>query len=187
VTSLKFLDKGDKVAVGSVSGETRIVDIQTQKVLSCNKFHSARIGTLEACDDNSYFSGSRDKNIVHWDLRKREVVVKFCRHKQEVCGLRYDRQTAQLASGGNENKLYIWDIRKNKYIWKLKHHTAAIKALAWSPSLSGMLVSGGGTQDKSIKVWNTNDGSLLKSIDTDAQVCNLNFSQDGKNFISTHG
>lgn len=50
-----------------------------------------------------------------------------------------------------------------------------------------MLVSGGGTQDKSIKVWNTNDGSLLKSIDTEAQVCNLNFSADGKNFISTHG
>jgi cell division cycle 20-like protein 1 (cofactor of APC complex) len=31
VTSLKFLDKGDKIAVGSVSGESRIVDIQTQK------------------------------------------------------------------------------------------------------------------------------------------------------------
>lgn len=50
-----------------------------------------------------------------------------------------------------------------------------------------MLVSGGGTQDKSIKLWNTNDGTLINSIDTDAQVCNLCFSNDGKNFISTHG
>jgi len=114
-------------------------------------------------------------------------VLKFCKHKQEVCGLKYNKLNQHLASGGNENKLFIWDTRKNKYVFKLKNHTAAIKALAWSPSLSGMLVSGGGTQDKSIKVWNTNDGTLLNSIDTDAQVCNLQFSNDGKHFISTHG
>jgi len=50
-----------------------------------------------------------------------------------------------------------------------------------------MLLSGGGTQDKTLKLWNTNDGSLTKSIDTGAQVCNVAFSNDGKHFISTHG
>lgn len=50
-----------------------------------------------------------------------------------------------------------------------------------------MLLSGGGTQDKTLKLWNTNDGSLTKSIDTGAQVCNVAFSSDGKQFVSTHG
>jgi len=47
VTSLKFLDKGEKIVIGSMIGETRIVDLNTQKVISLNKFHNARIGTLE--------------------------------------------------------------------------------------------------------------------------------------------
>jgi len=34
-------------------GETRIVDLNTQKVISLNKFHNARIGTLENYDGNS--------------------------------------------------------------------------------------------------------------------------------------
>lgn len=53
---------------------------------------------------------------MHWDLRKKEMVLKFCKHKQEVCGLKFNRLNSHLASGGNENKLYIWDTRKNKYI-----------------------------------------------------------------------
>lgn len=47
VTSLKFLDKGEKIVVGSITGETRIVDLQSQKVISSNKFHTSRIGTIE--------------------------------------------------------------------------------------------------------------------------------------------
>lgn len=53
MTSIKFLDQGEKVVVGSATGESRIVDLQTQKVISLNKFHTARIGTLECYDSNS--------------------------------------------------------------------------------------------------------------------------------------
>jgi cell division cycle 20-like protein 1 (cofactor of APC complex) len=34
-------------------------------------------------------------------------------------------------------------------------HSAAIKGMAWHPSKSGVLASGGGTEDRSIKIWNT--------------------------------
>lgn len=51
VTSLKFLDRGEKIVVGSITGESRIVDLNTQKVISQNKFHTARIGTIENYDE----------------------------------------------------------------------------------------------------------------------------------------
>ena len=50
-----------------------------------------------------------------------------------------------------------------------------------------MLASGGGSADKTIKFWNTLDGSLLDSIDTGSQVCNLMFSKNTKELVSTHG
>jgi WD40 repeat protein len=44
----------------------------------------------------------------------------------------------------------------NKYIGKLTEHTAAVKALAWSPHKNSLLATGGGSTDKTIKLWDTN-------------------------------
>ena len=51
-------------------------------------------------------------------------------------------------------------------------HNAAVKALCWSPHKSNLLVSGGGTTDKTIKFWNTNNFKLIKSIDTGFKLKN---------------
>jgi cell division cycle 20-like protein 1 (cofactor of APC complex) len=50
-----------------------------------------------------------------------------------------------------------------------------------------VLASGGGSADKTIKFWNTLDNTLLDSIDTGSQVCNLMFSKNTKEIVSTHG
>ena len=55
-----------------------------------------------------------------------------------------------------------------------------MKGIAWSPHNHGILASGGGSADRSIKFWNTMDGTLLDSIDTGSQVCNLLFSKTTK-------
>lgn len=43
-------------------------------------------------------------------------------------------------------------MKKPQQIYK---HTAAVKGIAWHPTKIGFLASGGGTQDRSIKIWNT--------------------------------
>ena len=42
--------------------------------------------------------------------------------------------------------------------------------MAWCPWQSGMLATGGGTNDKCIKIWNTANGQCLNSVDTKSQV-----------------
>ncbi|KAH0140887.1 WD40 repeat-like protein, partial [Aureobasidium melanogenum] len=80
-------------------------------------------------------------------------------HKQEVCGLRWNSDTNQLASGGNDNKIFIWDGLGDRWLhrWGEQEggHKAAVKAIAWSPHQRGLLASGGGTADRCIKFWNT--------------------------------
>lgn len=62
-------------------------------------------------------------------------------------------------------------------IWNIKNcsstpeaifndHTAAVKAIAWSPHKSGLLATGGGTQDRTIKFWNTTKLQNLSSHET---------------------
>lgn len=110
---------------------------------------------------------------------------------------------ANLASGGNDNKVCIWDLRGSRRaagasgagssragsasgsagedgtpgdlpLWKFHEHTAAVKALAWDPHVSGVLATGGGTQDKHIRFWNTISGTMLSELDTGSQVCVFN-------------
>jgi cell division cycle protein 20 (cofactor of APC complex) len=52
----------------------------------------------------------------------------------------------------------------------IRDHQAAVKALAWCPWQRNTLASGGGTADKTIRIWNTADGTNIKCTDTGSQV-----------------
>ncbi len=113
--------------------------------------------------------------------------MKLQGHKQEVCGLRWSFDDQQLASGGNDNKLMIWSLHNNQPLVKFSEHTAAVKAIGWSPHQNGLLASGGGTADRCIRFWNTNTLQPINFIDTGSQVCNLMFSKNVNEIVSTHG
>ena len=51
----------------------------------------------------------------------------------------------------------------------------------------GLLASGGGTADRTIKFWNTSSGNILNSIDTGSQVCSLVWSRHQRELCSLHG
>ena len=78
-------------------------------------------------------------------------------------------------------------MKSKEPVAKYSDHQAAVKAVAWSPHQHGLLLSGGGTADKTIKFRNTLQGTTVQSIDTGSQVCNLIFSKTLNEFVSTHG
>lgn len=121
--------------------------------------HSARVSSM-AWNQHILSTGSRDRTILHRDVRSPD---QYCRrligHKQEVCGLRWNHETQQLASGGNDNKIFVWDKLDDSWLYRWGEaeggHKAAVKAVAWSPHTRGLLATGGGTADRCIKFWNT--------------------------------
>lgn len=97
----------------------------------------------------------------------------------------------QLASGGNDNVLNIWDFRREtmecRPLFQLRQHTAAIKALAWNPVHAGLLASGGGTADKTLRFWNTSTGVCQHCVDTKSQICGALWSHSGTEIVTSHG
>lgn len=97
--------------------------------------------------------------------------------------------------------MLVWDRRKDQAgpLLELNQHTAAVKAVDWSPHQSGLLASGGGTADRTIRFWNTklpssaNIGSnsnyvSSKPIQASSQVCTLAWSPlSPGEILSTHG
>lgn len=121
--------------------------------------HSARVSSL-AWNAHVLSTGSRDRNILHRDVRMPDQYFrKLVGHKQEVCGLKWNSDTGQLASGGNDNKIFIWDSVDDSWLYRWGEqeggHKAAVKAMAWSPHQRGLLATGGGTADRCINFWNT--------------------------------
>ena len=140
--------------------------------------HRARVSSL-AWNNHILSSGGRDSQVIHHDVRVAEHKVGTLKgHQQEVCGLKWSPWGTQLASGGNDNLLNIWDDRyqsstnatTDRPLFRLEQHQAAVKALAWCPWQRNLLASGGGTNDRTIRFWNTNSGACLNTVDTKSQA-----------------
>ena len=69
----------------------------------------------------------------------------------------------------------------------LDQHIAAVKAVAWCPWQRNILATGGGTADRTIRIWNAQDGANLQSVDTGSQVCAIQWSSHYKELVSSHG
>lgn len=191
VTAVAWMEQGSHLAVGTETGAVQIWDTEKKQLVRELSYHKIRVGSL-AWNGNSLASGSRDRSIRVRDMRDpQEDAMTLKGHSQEVCGLKWSyNDDRQLASGGNDNKLFIWSARKsNAPVLTYTDHSAAVKAIAWSPHQSGLLASGGGTTDRSIRFWNTLSSKTkpINKVDTGSQVCNLGWSKNIDEIISTHG
>lgn len=187
VTSVSWIQKGTHLAIGTGKGLVQIWDAERSRRLRTMTGHTARVGSL-AWNTHILTSGSRDRLIYHRDVRAPDQWFrKLVGHKQEVCGLKWNCDDGQLASGGNDNKLMVWDKLSDTPLWKFSDHTAAVKAISWSPHQKGLLASGGGTADRRIIFHDTVRGSVINEVDTGSQVCNIAWSKNSNEIVSTHG
>ncbi|PQQ06637.1 hypothetical protein Pyn_29733 [Prunus yedoensis var. nudiflora] len=187
VCSVQWTKEGSYLSIGTNLGRVQVWDGTQCKRVRTMGGHQTRTGVL-AWNSRILASGSRDRNILQHDLRvSNDCISKLVGHKSEVCGLKWSNDDRELASGGNDNQLLVWNQHSQQPALRLTEHTAAVKAIAWSPHQSGLLVSGGGTADRCIRFWNTTNGHQLNSIDTGSQVCNLAWSKNVNEIVSTHG
>lgn len=141
--------------------------------------HTQEVCSLKWSPDGSLLaSGGNDNALCIWDIN-------------------YTNNNRNNIRGNNQNNLNsLWNLIENngsnnvsdiypKYVFN--QHESAVKALAWCPWQKGLLASGGGARDKTIKFWNVDTGSIISTIDTGSQVCSLLFSKHEKELISSHG
>jgi cell division cycle 20-like protein 1, cofactor of APC complex len=179
------------LAVGLQNGMVQIWDpagatVAVQTIMG----HCGRVSAL-TWNSSGVTSGSRDHMVLHRDVREGTATnggMRFVGHRQEVCGLRWSPDEQMLASGGNDNKLLLWSATNGSApMLRLSEHKAAVKAIAWSPHQRGLVASGGGTADRCIRIWNSVSTTPVQTVDTMSQVCNLAWSRNVNELVSTHG
>eukprot|EP00922_Rhytidocystis_sp_ex-Travisia-forbesii_P046546 GHVS01069376.1.p1 GENE.GHVS01069376.1~~GHVS01069376.1.p1 ORF type:complete len:624 (+),score=91.41 GHVS01069376.1:123-1994(+) len=192
VCSVKFHREGRQIGVGLYNGEVELWDVgESPKLLARYPGHGDRVSAL-AWNGHCLTSGGRDHKIIYRDIREgaghRRIWVG---HEQEVCGLTWSGNEQWLASGGNDNLVNVWDARRvgtdRSTLFSFGAHTAAVKALSWNPMDTRMLLTGAGTGDQNLRFVDAGLGEVLERVFTGAQVCNVLWSRDGEEIISTHG
>ncbi|KAI5184284.1 cell division cycle 20, cofactor of APC complex [Nematocida homosporus] len=184
VAGLAFSPEG-LLAMGTSEGRVEIFDLDKKKIMDLPQ-RNCRVPSL-AWGPGILSVGAKDGSIFNYDIRSGEHVSSFLHHTQEVCGLRWDGDMNYLASGSNDNNVCVWRNGCTRPRARLEKHTAAVRALAWCPWKKGVLATGGGTDDRTIRSWDVEKEVCLSSVDTGSQVCSLAFSEKYKEIISTHG
>lgn len=185
VTSLRWNKTGDQLAVGNVLGQVSIWDINSQKEIMSLDSHEDRVCAIDW--QSTIISGSKDSTIVQQDIREKSPHVNtYLGHTEEVCALKWSPDGQYFCSGGNDNNVFVWTPSNLLPVMK-GSHDAGVRALAWSERQYGVLASGGGSTDQTIKTWNVRTRELVQERRTSSQICDLVFSKHTNDLISAHG
>lgn len=188
VTCVSFSQNSpDYLMTCADDGDSKLYSVSTQKAI---RRLSGNQGRINVCDWNESIiaTGSEDNSIVLHDVRVRNSVVnELDHHKGSICSLKWDYSGFNLASGGNDDDVFIYDHRASSVRHVLTDHKAAVKGLSWSITKPGILATGGGIQDKTIKLWNATQGRLLESTKVTSAVTGLQFSSFGDELVASVG
>lgn len=80
----------------------------------------------------------------------------------------------------------ILDINSPKLICKLDH-TLAVKGIAFCPWAPNLLATGGGSNDRHLRFWHTQSGTLLRELNTHKQITSIAWSQSHREIVVTFG
>lgn len=189
ITAVKCEVPNKRILVGTLEGRLFEVDSKISRIYTLFRKQetASRIGVVE-CFDNVSITGNRDGFLIGYDRRdSTSEIFKIKAHRMEICGLKVNPfDEHQLASGGNDNLCKLYDLRKLKCFHTFQEHCAAVRAIAWSPYTQGMLVTGGGSGDQNLCVWNTRTFEKQQKKNLFSQICNVDFSRDDF-IITTHG
>jgi WD40 repeat protein len=68
-----------------------------------------------------------------------------------------------------------------------KQHQGTVRAISWAPPGRNRIVTGGGTTDQHIKIWDPDDGTTFMDAHTGCQLCNLHWNTELGEIVSTEG
>jgi len=153
--------------------------------------------------DAFIISASRDRTIKVWDVSRGFCVKTFTGHSEWVRCIVPSDDGRLLASGSKDQTARIWDATSGETKMELRGHEHDIEAVAFAPpaaypairTLAGIAATerskqagayvATGSRDKTIKLWDTASGGMLRSLaGHDNWVRALVFHPSGKFLLS---
>jgi WD40 repeat protein len=176
LSSLKWNPAGDRLACGNVESQLVLQDVFAEKIVGRDTIDKHSIFSMDWRGNAELTMGTHGY-AHHYDHRSMSVVRKIKTGEKiesaKVCSICWHPGKSLFATGNNEDNVQVFDIRKNT-TEPLFHysHNGGVKALSWLPH-SSLLLSGGGTGDRTLKVFDAALGKQICQQQITKQICSI--------------
>ncbi|MEZ4615542.1 MAG: WD40 repeat domain-containing protein [Caldilineaceae bacterium] len=92
-----------------------------------------------------------------WDLQNDKLSKIIMEHSSTVLRLQWSPDGKRLATASADKEVHMYDAQSGKRVDTLPAYTGTVNDLAWSPD--GQRIAYGGSNDFSIRLYQSNDGS----------------------------
>ena len=173
LTSVKWSPNGTDLALGDKAATLSVYDAGKDKWNQFRNVTGFKICTLDWRTPSELTLGSVGL-ITHFDLRSGTAAwTVHTDIRNPVCSLTWNDR--MLATGSNANNVRIFDIARiatGSCLFQYSHQ-AAVKALQWNPEKFSLLMSGGGSADRILKLFDTARGMQLSEGYVGSQICSM--------------
>lgn len=136
----------------------------------------------ELFEDYEYMEPANElkKDIVEWfPPTKVKAVLKG--HQSGVTSLQFFPQSGHLLlSAGNDGRIYLWDMSLYKLLRGFYGHNHAVKCVTFNSTGNTFLSC---SYDKSVILWDTKTGTILKTLKVEAVPNTVIFNPNNENEI----
>jgi len=177
----KLLVAGTGTNWSSPDQKVRIWNIETGKLIAeSEKLHTI-IWDVAFTPDGNLIAVALDNATIQLRSVEDLSIVERFEQSGAVNSLSISPDGKRLAAGvadadGDGGVVYIWDINSHELLVEFWAHPYSVPSIDFSPD--GSLLATGAV-DRSVKVWNSQMGSLIQTLPQDGQGTTVKFSPDG--------
>ncbi|NVO04095.1 MAG: caspase family protein [Bacteroidetes bacterium] len=160
ITSIKFLDSGQKVLLGTAGEEVNSYNISSAAI--DNKYKvGIGINSIAVDSKNEKIATASFYGLSIFDKKTGDLLKNINNHKDGALCVAFSADSKFLASGGADKLVKLYDANSFKEIFTFTGHTDEIYGIAFSDD--GNIIASA-SNDYTVKLWDVKTGKLLKTL-----------------------
>jgi len=126
-------------------------------------------------------------------IQLRSSIRTLSGHADSVSSVSFSPDGKRIASGSSDKTVKLWNAESGQLL-KIIYNAGSVSSVCFSPD--GKLIASNyieidwamsdvwNNNDRAIKLWNADNGELVKTLSDDDYVTSISFSPDGKRIVS---
>ncbi len=177
ISSVVFSPDGKTVAIALNDSTIRLFDGITGEPKSTIKGH--RYQVLMFSPDSKTLACGSGEMIRLLDVTTGVLQTEFAAHANSVKSINYSADAKMIVSHGEDSNVIMWDAETGAFLSIYKSNMKEISSVDYSREGNSLVVLG---SDNTIILRNTHTGEKTKTINSEIDLSDVQFSPDGKTF-----
>jgi WD40 repeat protein len=164
-------------------GVASLWDIEHSKVASTFRQEDGLAMTAMSDDGRWIATGGKKGAVKWWDAKTGKLRKQYAHHSSSISSLRFGKMQGKdvLVVGSTDRSISLVRSDKESPVWKKSAHDLPVASVAISPDGSRIMST---SSDRTIKLWNAQDGRHVLSIPMEVEIYGAQFSTDGEAIFS---